>query len=344
MPTETSYYQSNGPSRDTRRHKPRAPAHGLAILVVTRNSAHGILRLLDGLRPGVRPADWQLIVVDNASRDGSAELVAAQHPWVTLVRSPRDLGFAGAVNLAASRADAHILLLLDPRVSATPACIAQGLQRMWSEPGVGIAGGRLLGDDGSDRPSARRFPSLLNEALALSGLAARFPRSRLCGRADRTCCDPAVPAEVDWVPGAFAFVRTTLFAALGGFDLRFFRYYEEVDLCRRARGHGYTVQYWPELRVRHAGGDLPGAGAQLTPWHMRSALLYHRKHHGWLTAWASNRLASAWHGLRALRHWRFAKAGGARGDKYRQSRQHVAQLRRAWHDTMGGRVSPPTPW
>ncbi len=352
MPTEISHYQSSSPASDT----PRPPAHGLAILVVTYNSAGEILRLLDSLRPSERPADWQLIVVDNASRDGSADLVAAHHPWATLVRSPRNLGFAGAVNLAASHADADILLLLNPDASATPACIAQGLQRMWSEPRVGIAGGRLLGDDGSDQPSARRFPSLLNDALALSGLAARFPRSRLCGRADRTWCDPALAAEVDWVPGAFTFVRSALFAALGGFDLRFFLYYEEVDLCRRARGLGYTVQYWPELRVRHTGGvsarshsratgsDFSGSGAQLTLWRMRSGLLYYRKHHGWLMAWASNRLEAAWHGLRALRHRRFAETGSVHGDKYRQSRQRVVQLRRAWNETMGGRVSPPTPW
>ncbi|MDB0552475.1 glycosyltransferase family 2 protein [Ralstonia solanacearum] len=335
---------------------PRLLPYNLAILIVTYNSAGEISHLLDHLRPELRPAAWQVIVVDNASHDGSADLVSAHHPWATLVRCPRNLGFAGAVNLAARHANADVLLLLNPDASAAPDCIAQGLKRMSSEPRVGIAGGRLLGDDGCDQPSARRFPSLLNDALALSGLSARFPHSRLFGRADRTWCDPSVAAEVDWVPGAFAFVRASLFQQLGGFDPRFFLYYEEVDLCRRARALGYTVQYWPEMRVRHTGGvsarshsrttgsDFSGSGSQLTLWRMRSGLLYYRKHHGWLAAWASNRLEATWHILRALRHRRFAETSDARADKYRQSRQRAVQLRQAWHETMGGRVSPPTPW
>jgi N-acetylglucosaminyl-diphospho-decaprenol L-rhamnosyltransferase len=192
------------------------------------------------------------------------------------------------------------------------------------------------------------FPSLMQEAIVLSGLAARFPKSRWFGRLDRTWADPASAAPVDWVPGAFALVRRDLFDQLGGFDERFFLYYEEVDLCRRIHAAGYRVQYWPELRVQHIGGvsarTVAGAtvarsGSQLTLWRARSGLLYYRKNHGWLTAWAVNRLERGWH---ALRGWRAALRGQT--DKAVESATHRGLLQRAWRDTLGGRVAPPRPW
>jgi GT2 family glycosyltransferase len=150
------------------------------------------------------------------------------------------------------------------------------------------------------------------------------------------------------VRGAFALVRRDLFERLGGFDERFFLYYEEVDLCRRIRAAVYRVQYWPELRVHHIGGvsarTVTGAtvarsGSQLTLWRARSGLLYYRKNHGWLTAWAVNRLERSWH---ALRGWRAALRGQTA--KAAESATHLGLLQRAWRDTLGGRVAPPRPW
>jgi N-acetylglucosaminyl-diphospho-decaprenol L-rhamnosyltransferase len=327
----------------------------LSILIVTYNSAGEIVAQLDALRDDATRDGWQVIVLDNASSDGTADLVERAHPWVTLLRSPRNLGFAAGNNLAARYADGMQLLLLNPDAQPAPGAIRRGLARMLARPEVGVAGGRLTASDGRDQPSARRFPSLLNDLLALSGLSARYPRSRFFGRADRTWRDPAVPGATDWVPGAFALIRRDLFCGLGGFDERFFLYYEEVDLCRRARQRGFEVQYWPDLVVRHVGGlsarsvsrasgeAFSGAGAQLTLWRMRSGLMYYRKHHGLLAAWCANRTEAAWHALRAARH---AHGGtrDARPAQLAESRRQVALLKQAWRDTMGGRVSPPTPW
>lgn len=340
-------------STDT--HPQHTPCR-LSILVVSYNSAAQMDALLQPLHPTQRPDDWEVVLVDNASHDGSASRVETHFPWVTLLRSPHNLGFAAAVNLAAQHARGDMLLLLNPDASVTANCIQRGLDRMLHQPQVGIVGGRLRNETGHDQPSARLFPSLLNDALALSGLAARFPHSRLCGRADRTWCDPAEAAQVDWVPGAFALIRASLFTALGGFDPRFFLYYEEVDLCRRAQQQGFRTEYWPDLEVRHIGGvsarshsqstgsSFSGPGAQLTLWRMRSGLLYYRKHHGWLGAWASNRLESSWHALRAFRHRKFAGIDDPRSAKYQHACLQRDLLRRAWRETMGGRVAPPVPW
>jgi N-acetylglucosaminyl-diphospho-decaprenol L-rhamnosyltransferase len=323
-------------------------AKDLSILVVTYNSHPLVATLLNGLGRQIDGLNAEVVLVDNASHDGTADAVAEHHPWVRLIRSAQNLGFAAGNNLAARHAQGRVLLLLNPDALPARGCVARGLALMDSDPGVGLAGARLLADDGATQPSARMFPTLMQEAIVLSGLAARFPGSRWFGRLDRTWADPARAARVDWVPGAFALVRHELFDRLGGFDERFFLYYEEVDLCRRIRAAGLRVQYWPELRVHHIGGvsarTVAGAtvarsGSQLTLWRARSGLLYYRKNHGWLTAWAVNRLERGWH---ALRGWRAALRGQA--DKAAESAVHLGLLQRAWRDTLGGRVAPPRPW
>lgn len=323
-------------------------AKDLSILIVTYNSRPFVDALLDGLARQIDGLDAEVVLVDNASHDGTADAVAERHPGVRLVRSSQNLGFAAGNNLAARHAKGRVLLLLNPDALPARGCVARGLALMNGDAGVGLAGARLLADDGSTQPSARMFPTLMQEAIVLSGLAARFPRSRWLGRLDRTWADPAHAAPVDWVPGAFALVRHDLFDRLGGFDERFFLYYEEVDLCRRIQAAGFRVQYWPELRVHHIGGvsarTVAGAtvarsGSQLTLWRARSGLLYYRKNHGWLTAWAVNRLERSWH---ALRGWRAALRGQA--DKAAESATHLGLLQRAWRDTLGGRVAPPRPW
>lgn len=331
-------------------------APDLSILIVTYNSVQLVDPLLHGLRRQISSPESspngrlraEIVVVDNASHDGTADAIAERHPDVRLVRSARNLGFAAGNNLAARHARGRVLLLVNPDALPEPGCVARGLALMDSDPSVGMAGARLLGHDGSTQPSARMFPGLLVEALSLSGLAARFPRSRFFGQFDRGWADPAHAAPVDWVPGAFALIRRELFEQLGGFDERFFLYYEEVDLCRRVHEAGLRVQYWPELRVQHIGGasarTVAGAtvaksGAQLTLWRARSGLLYYRKNHGWAMAWAVNRLERGWH---ALRGWRAALRGQTH--KAAESDVHRGLLARAWDDTLGGRVAPPTPW
>lgn len=320
----------------------------LSVLIVSYNSRGQLGGLLKALRRELEGLHGEVLVVDNASNDGSADYVEARHPWVRLLRSPRNLGFAAGNNLGARQARGRWLLLLNPDAVPEPGTLARAMALMQAHPEVGLAGARLFDTEGQDQPSARSFPRLSLEFYVLSGLAARCPRSRQLGAMDRTWADPAQPAEVDWVPGAFAMLPRQLFEQLGGFDERYFLYYEEVDLCRRIQAIGYRVMYWPELRVRHIGGvsarTVPGAqvaraGSQLTLWRARSGLLYYRKNHGLLAAWAVNRMERGWHALRELRA-RLRRQDG-KADESRQQRQLLGQ---AWQDTLGGRVSPPTPW
>jgi len=320
-----------------------------SVILVSYNTRDSLCACLDSLYAAIGSRSIQVIVVDNNSRDGSADMVARRFPQVELIRSRTNLGFAAGNNVGFKRAYGRYVILLNPDTLLHKAAIDNAIANMDANPAAGLAGGRLLGRSGADEPSARLFPSLLNEVLVLSGLAARFPRSRFMGRFDRTWADPSEAASVDWVPGAFTVIRANALVKVGVFDERYFLYYEEVDLCRRFKEAGWQVWYWPDIVIRHWGGesaktvereDFTSSGSQLVLWRMRSALLFYRKHHGALTTWAVAMFEISWHSLRRLK----AVCGHAPQAKADESRRIARLMRRAWRETLGGRSSPARPW
>jgi GT2 family glycosyltransferase len=189
------------------------------------------------------------------------------------------LGFGGANNLGFKSALGRYVVLLNSDAFLTEGSLERSVAHMDARPRAGLGGGRLIGRDGSWQPSARMFPSVFSDLIVLSGLAARFPRSRFFGRTDRTWANEMEAASVDWVPGAYSIIRAEALAAAGPFDPRFFLYSEEVDLCKRIKQKGYEVWYWPDIAVVHVGGEssrqirsleLSRSGSQLTLWRMRS--------------------------------------------------------------------------
>ena len=320
----------------------------VTVVVVSFNTREVLRTCLERLVSETAGLRSQVIVVDNASRDGSADMVAQAFPQFELVRSTANLGFAAANNVGFRRALGRYVVLLNPDAFLGEGSLARVMARMDATPGAGLAGGRLLDRNGKLEPSGRLFPSLFNELLVRSGLAARFPRSRMFGRFDRTWADPGQDARVDWVPGAFAIIRRAALDAIGHFDERFFLYYEEVDLCRRIAAAGYQIWYWPEVWATHLGGessktvtteDSSSSGAQLTLWRMRSGLLYYRKHHGRLGVWLAAQLELGWNRLRLLR----TGHGSDSGRRARIGRE-LALIQRAWAETAGGSICPPKPW
>lgn len=320
----------------------------ISVIVVSFNTRDLLRTCLQRLFSVAGGLHLQVIVVDNASRDASADMVAQEFPDICLIRSGINLGFAAANNQGFLQAKGDYVLLLNPDALLEPEALQLTLSRMEADPAIGMGGGLLLGKDGQREPSARLFPSLLNELLVLSGLAARYPKSRFFGRFDRTWDDSDLATSVDWVPGAFALMRREALDQVGPFDERFFLYYEEVDLCRRFHARGWKIMYWPDVLIRHWGGessktvenqDFSSSGSQLTLWRMRSELLYYRKHHGALTTRAVALLESCWHGLRA---WRARRQGQQR--KAQESERVVALMRQAWRETDGGLSSPDRPW
>jgi GT2 family glycosyltransferase len=279
-------------------------------------------------------------------------MLEREYPDVRVIRSAVNLGFGAANNRALLEATGRYIVLLNSDAFLRPDALRRAIEHMDKNPQVGLGGGRLIGETGEWQPSARCFPSILNDFLTLSGLSSRFPRSRFFGRADRTWSDPMKPAEVDWVPGAFSIIKPKALDAAGIFDDEFFLYYEEVDLCRRIKALGYKIFYWPDVVVVHLGGEssktitqaiMSRAGSQLTLWRMRSALLYYRKHHGNF-AFLAYLMERLWHQARFLRNSMGENVSQDRKEKAIESQTISRLMKQAWQDTKGGRVSPPRPW
>lgn len=323
-----------------------AHAHAVSILVVsfnTRELLHECLKaaLAECARlPDKRTAE--ILVVDNASSDGSAEMVERDFAnSVRIIRSPVNLGFGVANNLAIEAARGKYLVLLNSDAFFHPGALARALAHMESDPQAGAGGARLVGRDGAIQPSARTFHSVLGSMLALTGISAHTTRIDTGATA---------PVPIDWVTGAFMMLRREALAKTGLFDPAFFLYFEEVDLCRRLKQAGFRVMYWPDVVVTHIGGEssrtlaahaFSESGAQVVLWRMRSTLLYFRKHHGWQVApvrWVEEGLLA----LRWLRN-RFSRSPARRG-RSREAAQSMRLMRQAWRETKGGRVSPPAPW
>jgi len=292
----------------------------------------------------------QILVVDNGSTDGSPGMVEEEFPYVQLITSAENLGFAAANNLAFGVAQGRYIVLLNSDAFLCPGSLRVAVEHMELSPRVALAGARLMGRDSSWQPSARMFPHVISDAFVLTGLAARYPRSRVFGRFDRTWADPGRPAEVDWVPGAFSIIRSEVLDQVGFFDPRFFLYAEEVDLCRRIKKAGHQIWYWPDIQVIHIGGNssrrieglhFSSTGRQVMRWRMRSTLLYYRKHHGGM-AWLAKWLELAMCGLSTLRS--YFRDEPTRTLKYEANQNRALSMRLAWKETQGGRVSPPRPW
>jgi len=330
----------------------------VTVIVVSFNTRDLLRKCLTSLREECarlpEGESAEILVVDNCSRDGSADMVAAEFSGsgvpVRLIRSDVNLGFGVANNRAIEAAQGRNLVLLNSDAFLHSGALARAIAHMESDASAGAGGARLVGRDGAWQPSARMFPTILRDAFVLTGLASRFPRSRFFSAAERTWANPATPAEVDWVTGAFMILRREALAKTGLFDPAFFLYCEEVDLCRRIKAAGFHVRYWPDIVVTHLHGEssrqvdaqvFSESESQVVLWRMRSTLLYYRKHHGakvWLARWLEEGIFS----LRFLRN-RFSRSP-ARRERAREAVILLRLLRQAWKETRGGRVSPPRPW
>jgi GT2 family glycosyltransferase len=332
--------------------------YSVSIVVVSFNTRDLLRACLTSLREECarlpKEATAEVLVVDNASRDGSPEMVAAEFSGpgapVRLIASDVNLGFGVANNRAIEAAAGRYLVLLNSDAFFHAGALACAIAHMDADATAGAGGARLVYRDGAWQPAARMFPSILRDGFVLTGLAARFPRSRFFAAAERTWADPASPAEVDWVTGAFMILRREALAKTGLFDPAFFLYSEEVDLCRRIKAAGFRVLYWPDIVVTHLHGEssrqvnariFSESEGQVVLWRMRSNFLYYRKHHGakvWLARW----LEECLYALRFARN-RFSPKP-ARRARAREAVILLGLLRRAWKETHGGRVSPPAPW
>jgi GT2 family glycosyltransferase len=221
----------------------------------------------------------EILLVDNASSDGSAGEVSRAFPSVRLIANSANVGFARASNQGMALAGADYLLLLNPDLIVGERAVDTVHAYMTSHPGVGICGPRILLPTGRlDRPCRRSFKTpatYLHKALGLTSL---FPESRTFGRYYLSYLDERQTFEVDAVIGAFLMARRSLIDRIGLLDERFFLYCEDEDFCLRAKRAGFKVVYLGEaVAVHHKSSSARQKPVRsLYEWH-RSVFQFHRK-------------------------------------------------------------------
>ena len=225
--------------------------------------------------------EMEILVVDNASSDGSALMVAAEFPAVYLTASAANLGYAEGNNLALASATGDALLLLNPDVVVHPESLTRAAEFAASHAGFGAFGCRLIGTDGKTQPSLRSFPDpgpVLWEYLGGSRL---FPKSRLFGAYRMTWFDYETVIEADQPMGSFLWLSRAAYEAAGGLDPQFPIFFNEVDWCWRAkRGLGFPLYYTPDVVVTHyGGGSTRQVKASMVRESHRSLLRFYDKHY-----------------------------------------------------------------
>ena len=247
----------------------------LSIVIVSYNTREILRECLNRVREHGAGIDLETFVVDNASHDGSAEMVAEEFPEADLTASPENLGFAAGNNVALRKASGRFLLLLNSDAYLLPGLLESTIQYMQENPRCGVLGVRLVGQDGKLQPSA-------------SGIASRFPDSPILGGPDYAWWDHSDVREVGWVPGAYFLIRRELTDRIGFLDERYFLYYEETDFCLQTKRAGYQTIFYPDAEVIHLGGEssktakkrMSATGKQLIHLRVKSEFRYYRKNFG----------------------------------------------------------------
>jgi N-acetylglucosaminyl-diphospho-decaprenol L-rhamnosyltransferase len=256
----------------------------IAVVLVSYNTRELTKKALRCLFSSSHELEMEVIIIDNASKDNSAEMISTEHPDITLIKNAQNVGFGRANNQALPGIHSRYLLLLNTDAFVQPDTISKTVEFMDAHPRCGILGVRLVGRDGELQPSCRFFPTPWKIFLDRSGLGRFFKNAAMM---DDMSWDHASVRDCDWVPGCYLLVRKEVIDQVGLFDPRYFLYYEEVDLCFAAKAAGWQVTYYPYTSVVHIGGEsakhegsISSEGRQIESLNIESELLYFRKNYG----------------------------------------------------------------
>lgn len=290
----------------------------LGIVIVSWNTRDLLRDCLKSIAASEGDISYRVVVVDNASSDGSAGMVRQEFPDVQLIASPDNDGFPRANNkglrlLGFERgcgdSAPRYALILNPDTVLPPNALRDMLVYMDAAPAIGIAGPKLVMLDGNlDLACRRSFPSPEISFYRMVGLSKLFPKSRRFGRYNMTYLDPNIETEVDSVVGAFMLVRCEAIRQVGLFDDTFFMYGEDLDWAYRIKQAGWTVMYNPAVTVTHVKRAASRQSKRAKREFYRAMLIFYRKHYRATTPWWLHSMIltglilrggrSLWHDLR----------------------------------------------
>lgn len=228
----------------------------ISVIIVNYNVREFLNNALVSLLKALEGYSSEVFVVDNASDDGSIELIQQRFPQVHLIVNKSNVGFAKANNQALTLATGKYLLLLNPDTIVQEDTFSKLIEFFSKNNTAGMVGCKILNPDGSLQLACRRsFPTPWTAFTKTFGLSSLFPKSKLFARYNLTYLDPDKPCEVDAISGSFMMMKREVFEKIGGLDETFFMYGEDLDLCYRIQQSGWKVFYVPATSIIHYKGE-----------------------------------------------------------------------------------------
>ncbi|MEP6476843.1 MAG: glycosyltransferase family 2 protein [Actinomycetota bacterium] len=254
----------------------------LAVIIVNYNAGAYLERCLASLAAHRGDLTTDVLLVDNASHDGSHTVAVAAHPWARLIENPTNAFLSAAWNQGARATTAPYLLFLNPDTEIFAGTLADYVRVARSHPRAGIVGPMIRDPDGTVYATGRRFPSVVDASF--HALLSPFTRDNpFTRRYEMDGWDRSSARQVDWVSGACMLVPREAYDAVGGFDEDFPLYAEELDVATRLRESGWTVWFTPAVEILHQIGVSTGRSRATLLMHSRSVYRYYAKHRagGW---------------------------------------------------------------
>ncbi|MDO8583655.1 MAG: glycosyltransferase family 2 protein [bacterium] len=259
----------------------------VSFVTVSYRMLHFIRHLLTGIQEAAPGFTFEFFLVDNASNDQTVEWVRERFPWVRVIASKENIGLSAANNLALKEATGEFIMHLNPDLTIFSGELDKWVDWMKQRPEVGISGPRLLNPDGTDQDSCYRFHRLMTPVYRRTPLGRTPWGKRHTDNFLMKDMNREQEQDVDWVLGAAMLMRRDLVSKIGNFDDRFFLYFEDTDICRRAWRAGSRVTYTPvtkilhyyrrESRTKHVWDVFRN---KITRVHIKSAIKYFWKYKG----------------------------------------------------------------
>jgi hypothetical protein len=249
----------------------------LSAVIVNYNAGPELRDALQSIADEMAGRPWEAVVVDNASTDGSSGSLAECAPYARVLRNAVNVGFGRGVNQGGAASTSPLILIMNPDCRLERGAMATMRGELEARRQCAIVGPRVLDPDGSEQGSARGDPDMLTGFFGRTGPLRNLLPSSAVSR--RNVVSGSESATVDWVSGACMLVRRQAFDDVGGFDARYFLYWEDADLCRRLRARGYEIRYAPAATAVHRVGhsSKTARAASIKAFH-ESAYLYYATH------------------------------------------------------------------
>jgi N-acetylglucosaminyl-diphospho-decaprenol L-rhamnosyltransferase len=267
----------------------------LAVVIVNYNTGVYLERCLRSLEAHAGGLEMDVLVIDNASHDGSHTKAVEAHPWVRQIVNPTNRYLSPAWNQGLRETSAPFVLFFNPDAEWWLGTLADYVRVATEHPRAGIVGPMVRNADGTVYPSGRPFPRVV-DAVGHAFLGAFSSGNPYTRRYHLDGWDRSTERVVDWVSGASMLIRREALEEVGPFDERFPLYAEELDMATRMKAADWEVLFTPEVEILHEGGVSIGRSRAATVQHSRSIYRYYRKHRA--TGWRRALLPFAWGALR----------------------------------------------